>query len=286
MAQNTTRALRLLFTNHMDAWGLTFVILSLFFIIHDTFTAKNITLIVSITAMYWLGFAVNDYYDVPYDAHDAVKAQRNAFTLQPTIKRMFKLLACMVMFGAFAGFAQYGWQGVLLFAFSLLILWAYSAPPLRLKSRPIFDLVTHTLFVETYPYILCLLLIETRLMGLDAVVLTFFSLASLGAQLEQQIRDVDSDARLERTFTTVYGARISSILLKITSAGLFAVGLIGLFVGVIPLWMLPFLVIGTPSVLHRFLRPPDAPRPETLVRWTAIGAMSYTVLLWLFALLS
>jgi 4-hydroxybenzoate polyprenyltransferase len=280
MAQNTSRALRLLFTNHMDAWGLTFVILSLFFIIHDTITVKNIALMVAITAMYWLGFAVNDYYDVPYDAHDAVKAQRNAFIQQPTLAPLFRILAIVVMTAALAGFAQFGYRSVLLFGFSLLILWAYSAPPLRLKSRPVFDLLTHTLFVETYPYILCLLLIETRLIALDAVVLTFFSLASLGAQLEQQIRDVDSDARLERTFTTVYGTHLSSTLLKIASAGLFAVGLIGLFVRVIPLWMLPFLVIGTPSVLHRFFRDSDAPRPETLVRWTAIGALLYTLVLW------
>jgi lycopene elongase/hydratase (dihydrobisanhydrobacterioruberin-forming) len=282
MAQNTSRALRLLFTNHSDAWGMTFVILSLFFIIHDTITVKNITLMLSITAMYWLGFAVNDYYDVRYDALDVTKAQRNAFMLQPTIKPMFKLLAAIVMFGAFTGFAQYGWQGVLLFTFSLLILWTYSAPPLRLKSRPIFDLVTHTLFVETYPYSLCLLLIEMQPLMLDAVMLTFFALSSLGAQLEQQIRDVDSDARLERTFTTVYGAHISSTLLKIASAGLFAVGLIGLFVRIIPLWMLPFLVIGTPAVLHRFFRATDAPRPERLIRITLIGAMTYTLLLWLF----
>src|SRR5688500_10379211 len=144
MAQNTSRALRLLFTNHMDAWGLTFVILSLFFIIHDTITVKNITLMLTITAMYWLGSAVNDYYD----ALDTAKAQRNACIQQPTRAPLFRVLAIVVMTAALAGFAQFGWQGVRLFAFSLLILWAYSAPPLRLKSRPIFDLVTHTLFVE------------------------------------------------------------------------------------------------------------------------------------------
>jgi 4-hydroxybenzoate polyprenyltransferase len=280
MTPNTTRTLWILFSNHMDAWGLTFVIVSLFFVIHDTFTLKNILLMLSITAMYWLGFAANDYYDVPYDAQDTTKSQRNAFTQQPSIAPLFQVVTVIVLIGAFIGFAQFGWHGTLLFTFSVSILWAYSAPPVRLKNRPIADLVTHTLFVETYPYILCLLLIETQPLVLDGVMLTFFSLSSFGAQLEQQIRDVDSDAWLERTFTTVYGTHISSTLLKIVSVGLFAVGIIGLFVRIIPLWMLPFLVIGTPAVAHRFFRPNDDPRPEMLVRLTLFGALLYTVILW------
>lgn len=281
--QITAPPILLLLTNHLDAWGMTFVILTLFFIIHDMFTLKNICLLLSITGMYWLGFAVNDYYDVPYDVLDTSKAQRNAFIQQPSITPLFKIIAAVVMMSTFAGFAQFGAKGILLFVSSLLILWAYSAPPIRLKSRPILDLLTHTLFVETYPYLLCLLLIKPKPLVLDAVVLIFFALSSFGAQLEQQIRDVTTDVRMERTFTTQFGVHISNRLLKVASAGLFAVGIIGLLMRVIPLWMLPFLVIGTPPILHRFFRPDNAPRPEKLIRVTVIAAMVYTLVLWLIA---
>jgi 4-hydroxybenzoate polyprenyltransferase len=268
----------------MDAWGLTFVIISLFLLIHDVITPRNLTLMLAITTMYWLGFAVNDYYDVPYDAVDSTKSKRNAFILDARIKRSFRWIAFVVVAFAFAAFAQFGWRGIALFGFSLLILWGYSAPPLRLKSRPLFDLITHLLFVETYPYLVCLLLIAPQATMTDVLVLAFFGLASTGAQLEQQIRDYDVDRQFEQTFTTTFGIGLSSWILKTASAGLFMIGMVGLITQMLPLWMLPYLAMGTPSVLHRFFRPIDAPRPERLIRWTVITVMIYTSILWIYAL--
>lgn len=268
----------------MDAWGLTFVIISLFLLVHEAISLRNLALMLAITAMYWLGFAVNDYYDVPYDAVDSGKSKRNAFILDARLRRYFRLIALVVSAFAFAAFAQFGWRGVAVFGFSVLILWGYSAPPLRLKSRPFFDLITHMLFVETYPYLLCLVLIAPQLTLTDAFVLAFFGLASTGAQLEQQIRDYGVDRQFEQTFTTRFGIGLSSRILKITSAGLFVTGIVGLITQILPLWMLPYLAAGTPSVLHRFFRPIDAPRPERLIRWTAIIVMLYTGILWIHAL--
>jgi 4-hydroxybenzoate polyprenyltransferase len=276
--------LRMLFLNHMDAWGLTFVIISLFLLIHDVMTLRNISLMLAITTMYWLGFAVNDYYDVPYDAVDSTKSNRNAFILDAHLKRSFRWIAFIVSAFAFAAFAQFGWRGVAVFCFSVLILWGYSAPPLRLKSRPLFDLITHVFFVETYPYLVCLLLIAPQATMTDVFVLAFFGLASMGAQLEQQIRDYAVDRQFEHTFTTTFGIGLSSWILKIASAGLFVIGTVGLITGIFPLWMFPYLAMGTPPVLHRFFRPMNAPRPERLIRWTAISVLIYTGILWIAAL--
>jgi 4-hydroxybenzoate polyprenyltransferase len=276
--------LQILILNHMDAWGLTFVIASLFLLVHDAITLRNISLMLAITTMYWLGFAANDYYDVPYDAVDSGKSSRNAFILDVRLKRYFHWIAFVVSALAFAAFAQFGWRGIAIFSFSVLILWGYSAPPLRLKSRPFFDLITHMLFVETYPYFVCLLLIAPQPTITDIFVLAFFGLASMGAQLEQQIRDYEVDKQFEQTFTTTFGIGLSSWILKISSTGLFVIGIIGLITGIFPLWMLPYLALGTPPVLHRFFRPMDAPRPERLIRWTAMTVMIYTGVLWIFAL--
>src|SRR5690606_26024412 len=90
------RAPLLLLTNHLDAWGLTFVIVTLFFVIHDAFTPPNIGLLLAITAMYWLGFAVNDYYDQPYDSVNQEKTERNAFAQDDHLASRFMVLAGIV----------------------------------------------------------------------------------------------------------------------------------------------------------------------------------------------
>jgi hypothetical protein len=79
--------------------------------------------------------------------------------------------------------------GWLLWLVSGLVAWAYSAPPLRLKMRPGLDLLTHALFVQTFPYVVSLVLIRARWGLLDWVLLAILFLASLTAQLEQQARD-------------------------------------------------------------------------------------------------
>ena len=48
-------------------------------------------------------------------------------------------------------------------ALSLLVMWTYSGRPFRLKSRPGLDLLTHALFVESYPYMVTLLLLGVTL---------------------------------------------------------------------------------------------------------------------------
>ena len=71
----------------MDAWGLTFVIITLFLLVHEEINFPSIYLMLAITSMYWLAFAVNDYYDVPYDALDTSKSNNNAFILDEKLRK-------------------------------------------------------------------------------------------------------------------------------------------------------------------------------------------------------
>jgi hypothetical protein len=216
---------------------------------------------------------------------DVHKAQRNAFVVQPSISPVFAFLGLLTVTFAFFSFAQFGLRGILTFACSMLMVWAYSAPPLRLKSRPVLDVLTHGLFVETYPYLLGLWLIQPPFILLDAVLLAFLFLSSIGAQLEQQVRDFDSDTQVDRNFTTTFGKALTLRLLKIASAGLFAIGGISIITGTFPVWMIPLAVLGTPSVLHRFLRSDTAARPERLIRYSVMATMGYVCLLWAWIIL-
>lgn len=169
------------------------------------------------------------------------------------------------------GFLQYGWRGILVMLLCLAIMWAYSAPPLRIKSRPGLDLLVHGLFVETFPYWTCLYLTQSTWRVFDFALITMFFLASLTAQLEQQLRDYDIDVRFEQTFTTHSGRRRAYRLLQSCTALLIAVGVIAVVSGAIPYRFAPLGIIALPILVHRFFRPPAIGRSAAL-SWLSLGA--------------
>ena len=196
-----------LLLNHLDAWGTTLIIATLALLIHDAIDATSLFLLLALTAGYWLAFALNDYFDAPFDRVDPVKAARNVFVRGNVSRKKGMLGLAGVSAFLFFAFAQFGARGYLTLIVSLFIMWGYSAPPLRFKSRPGLDLLIHAVFVETFPYFICLFLIGAEWERLDYVMLLILFLSSLAAQLEQQIRDFDVDVRTGRTFATVVGLK-------------------------------------------------------------------------------
>lgn len=285
---STTTYLRGLFTlltNHMDAWGLTLVIGTLCLVIHSAISADRIGLLLVLGVTCWLAFAFNDYCDAPYDAQDEGKRRRNFFVLCPLPRRYLAIGALVIVGALFAAYAGYGERGLIVFGVSLGALWAYSAPPLRLKSRPGFDLVMHAVFVQTFPYFACLVLIGATWTALDFVMLTVFALSSLAAQLEQQARDFAVDSRTDTNFATAVGLRPTVWLLRAASI-LFSAVLIAAFATrIIPMHILPFGLIGLPVVAHRFIRRANQPRSQRLVTVAILLALLYMGGIWSVVLL-
>ena len=274
-----------LFLNHADAWQVALVIATLALLVHDAVKSQTIILLAAVTAGYWLAFAVNDFYDASHDAADEVKAQRNFFAQAGHLSTnriglVFSGITCLLLLA----FAQFGWRGTAVLALCYFIMWAYSAPPLRLRNRPGWDLLVHALFVQTFPYLLSLFLIGATWTPLDTAIVAVVFLASLTAQLEQQVRDYEVDRRTGHNFATWAGIRTTIVLLKIATAACILVALVGVLVGAIPLFMLPFGLIGLPALLHRFIRRPDQPRSERLVAISTTTALLYTGSVFLYFL--
>ncbi len=197
--------MRQLLFNHKDAWGVTLGITLVCLISHQAISISSLLLAGAITVAYWLGFAVNDYCDADFDRQDAKKAARNFFVeIRPRRRTLFAIIAVLLL-AIIAILAPYGWRGAFSFCLSAFIVWSYSAPPLRLKKRPGVDLIVHAIFVQTYPYFLCLFLLQLTINALDTVLLPVFLLSSLAAQLEQQARDYEVDSKTEGNFTTHFG---------------------------------------------------------------------------------
>ena len=271
-------AWHLLLQNHADAWIVTFAITSGVLILHDFFSWSAALLVFSITAGYWLAFALNDYFDSDVDRLDPVKKHRNFFT-QNGISSTFALIGFLVAAVIIApGMLQFGWNGFIVSAVCVAVMWAYSAPPIRLKSRPGIDLPVHALFVETFPYLLVMFLLGLVWTTLDFVILGLGVMASLTAQLEQQIRDVEVDrASGETTFTLSIGVDRALILLKLLSVLMVAYGLCFMALGVIPLWIAPIGLFAVPAVLSRLWRQPGEQRPEHLIRPVVYLVVVYVI---------
>src|SRR5215207_8414864 len=165
-----------LILNHLDAWGITLIISMVALVIHPPFKPELIGVPLILAFCYWLGFAVNDYFDAPFDGQDVKKGRGNFFVHHPMTRLQAAVFFGVISLGLAILFAQFGLKGIIVVAGGLLAIWAYSAPPLRLKSRPVFDLVMHMIFVQTFPYLACMVLIGLEWTRLDTALLSVFIL--------------------------------------------------------------------------------------------------------------
>jgi len=271
-----------LFFNHADAWGLTLIISGLCLVLHGELIPANLPLLMGLTAVAWFAFAFNDFRDSAWDALDPAKRSRNFFVLHRGPRtRNFMILTgvCIAIYMIVVAVAYNSPLGLAYLALAFGAIWAYSAPPLRLKRRPIFDLATHAVFVQTSPYLTPLALLTLPFQPADAVLVAILLVNSLGAQLEQQIRDFEWDRVTEGNFTTWIGQVPAGWLLRIVTCVLTGVVVYAIFSGALPKYLVPFALIGMPLILHRFVRDLRAPRSEWLVRISLVVALSYAGLL-------
>jgi 4-hydroxybenzoate polyprenyltransferase len=275
-----------LISNHMDAWQVALVIATLPVLIHGAIRWQTAVLILAIGVGYWFAFALNDYFDASYDGLEKQKGQRNYFVQVSVHGWVIALFSLVLLAGLAAAFAQFGVVGWLLWGVSCFIAWAYSAPPLRLKMRPGLDLFTHALFVQTFPYFMSMVFIEADWGLLDWVLIAILFLASLTAQLEQQVRDFAVDVQSGGTFTTRMGMAVVLKGLRLATAVCLLIALIAVLNGTIPWFLLPFGLIGLPALLHRFWRPPEKPRSERLVLLSTTAGFVYTGIIFFYFLLS
>ena len=270
-----------LITNHMDAWGLTFTISSFVLVVHQEFSPSAILLVITLTICYWLGFAINDYFDAPYDAQDTQKAFHNFFTHSAIHGKWYWFSLILISAGIFILFARFGMRGILVFGVGYAAMWTYSAPPFRLKNRPGLDILVHTLFVQTFPYYVTLFLLKLAWQPIDTVLLSTFFLASLTAQLEQQVRDYEIDRQTDTNFTIMLGLPLTTWLLRLITLLLMLNFLINVLFGNVPGYLIPFAFIAIPILIHRFIRKKDQPRSERLVRLTLLATLLYATVVWI-----
>lgn len=269
--------------NHMDAWIAAFIASVAALVVHQQLTLHFLLLAVALAAGYGLAFAINDYYDAPADALAPAKQGRNPFVATPIPAAAFKRTLFWVSVPLAIIFSSFGWSAVPFILLSLVIGFGYSKPPLRFKDRPGIDLLVHALFVQTYPYAVTVWFTGRGWLALDGMIMTITFLASSTAQLEQQVRDYDTDLLAgSQTFTTCYGVQLTHKLLLVGTflLGLVAAGVVYFRLAPPVLW--PIAFISAPALLHRFVRPVLAPRSEKLVQISVVVGLIYTMVSLIF----
>ncbi|MDH5403747.1 MAG: UbiA family prenyltransferase [Candidatus Heimdallarchaeota archaeon] len=262
-----------------DAWANASIFALAAIIIHNLYEVKYFVLMIGIALGYAFGFALNDYFDKDYDLMDDTKAKRNFFIRSgfKNYQAMFFIL--LIIFILYLIFQKFGILGIVFLVISLFVLWAYSAEPIRLKSRPGLDLLTHSVFLDTYPYFLVLVLSQSKIINIDYFVMSLTILLSMSEQLENQIRDYAIDKKTDINFSVKFGVNTSVKLLKILVLCSIAIIVLVIINEIVPFHFYPIALIIAPWLLYKLVRTEKRVRSEKLNRYTSIGALSYLIIL-------
>jgi len=159
------------------------------------------------------GFSVNDCFDIKEDRYHQDKEN-------PLVKKEIsfkKGLSFSISIGIL-GLIFSTLFGLKVFLFSLavvLISFFYSAPPLRLKSKPLLDLISHGLFAGAFIFILPLMIFKKELnliYYLTAFSIFYFSII---LELRNHLEDFEIDKRANlKTTVCILGYKNSERLLR------------------------------------------------------------------------
>jgi 4-hydroxybenzoate polyprenyltransferase len=164
-----------------------------------------IALLIVFSAQIFL-FASNDYFDRNVDALDPKKKMRNPVcdgrVTLPGVRALLIVsgiipLAASLYFGSLA---------FIYTAFAMFIFYFYTAPPLRFKNKVGLDVLSHGVFVNTFPYFFCLIALNDFSIG-TIFLLSAIMMRSTMAQMLQEIRDYEIDRQVEKNTVVVLGQK-------------------------------------------------------------------------------
>jgi len=153
-------------------------------------------------------YALNDYCDHAEDARNPRKGSSEGARLRRATLRRLVALALAVELPFVVGFALTGSAASTAALLAVhAIAWAYSAPPLRLKSRPLLDSLANAGYV--LPFVFALAWLEVPAPPWRATLA--FALWTVGAHAFAAIADRDVDrAAGVRTIAATFGPAASA----------------------------------------------------------------------------
>jgi len=155
------------------------------------------------------GFSVNNFFDIKEDRE---KGERTNILIQDKKNFLFSISP-----GLLALFLSiYFGLGVFLFVLiGALIGFFYSAPPLRMKSRPFLDLISHGLFAGALIFLFPILIFSPELTLFHYLIAFSVFYLSMLLEMRNHLEDYQSDFRAGLQTTTCFlGYENSANLLR------------------------------------------------------------------------
>ncbi len=158
------------------------------------------------------GFAVNDCFDVKGD-----ELKKDKFIIvgrKISFKRAFLFSFLSGALGLLFSFA-FGWGAFLCALTAVLLAFFYSAPPLRLKSKPFLDLLSHGFFAGVLIFLFPILAFQKEINQLDYLLSVPIFFLSITAEMRNHLADysIDKIANL-KTSAAFLGYENSQKILK------------------------------------------------------------------------
>jgi 4-hydroxybenzoate polyprenyltransferase len=199
-------------------------------------------------------FMINDVEDAADDALDAAKAKRNPVSAGILSHRAAYIASFIVAVLSAALYALLGKWPFVVGTTCLLIAFLYSWRPVRLKSIPFVDLISHALMLAGLQFAAAYLTFSSTLgPRFFWPFIMAIGVSSYG-ELFNELRDLDGDRRAGVTHTaSVLGPDAARRLATVCfSVGAFAAFVSIFIVQLVPFWVLGLLAI---SALILALRP-------------------------------
>jgi len=211
----------------MKDWRAYFSLGFLGFIVAQGYAAQPLDIIIFVSVVILLlafGFSVNNFFDIKednlkIDERSLVSRSRLARTKE--IKKLLiqnkKTFFLSTLPGVLAIFlSTYFGKGIFLFILiSALIGFFYSAPPLRLKSRPFLDLISHGFFAGALIFFFPLLVFKQEMTIFHYSVAFSIFYLSVMLEMRNHWEDYGSDFQAGlRTTACFLGYKKSENLLR------------------------------------------------------------------------
>ena len=183
-----------------------------------TWSSYNTLIKLLISHMFFLAFtfSINNCFDIKSDEQQEKKLRKNPIAAgHMSLKEGFILSLLLGSMGLGTTFIWFNEKPFLLYAFLLFLGFAYSVPPLRLKSIPIIDLIVHGLFFGTLLFQYGLLIACDGTFKFFPISISIF-VCSIMFELRNHLEDINAD-KLSDTITTAcwLGPIQTKIFLKI-----------------------------------------------------------------------
>ena len=175
-----------------------------------------IFLFLSFSLSFSFGFAINDYFDAPYDKMKPVV--RNVIS-SGLISKLHAAAFCITLLASCIIIGYYFLSPMaFIFLLVLCVLFSiYSSPPFRMKERAYAGIINHGMF---YPVLFMAGYTANMPIGSEAVVFSISTfMLSLLVDVTQEIRDMEADKKSGFMTTALkIGYNRSVTLLKILTA--------------------------------------------------------------------